>query len=86
MKISHIVYWTTLPTKEYSNKMPLIVRYCQFENMFPEGAIKNGPFRETGNIGYTRQRKTKQKHNTIIVEHNNMQTNINNTIRHKPLL
>ena len=23
--------------------------------------------RETGNIGYTRQRKTKQKHNTICV-------------------
>jgi hypothetical protein len=30
-----------------------------------EGAIKNGRSRETGNTGYTRQRKTKQKHNTI---------------------
>jgi hypothetical protein len=29
------------------------------------GAMKNGEFRETGNIGYTRRRKTKQKHNTI---------------------
>ena len=29
-----------------------------------EGAIKKGQSRETGNIGYTRQRKTKQKHNT----------------------
>jgi hypothetical protein len=29
------------------------------------GAIKNGQPRETGNIGHTRQRKTKQKHNTI---------------------
>ena len=29
------------------------------------GAIKSGQFRETGNIVYTRQRKTKQKHNTI---------------------
>jgi len=27
-----------------------------------EGAIKNGQSGETGNIGYTRQRKTKQKH------------------------
>ena len=29
------------------------------------GEIKNGQFRETGNIVYTRQRQTKQKHNTI---------------------
>jgi hypothetical protein len=29
-----------------------------------ERAIKNGQSRETGNIGYTRQRKTKQKQNT----------------------
>ena len=28
-----------------------------------EGAIKNGQSRETGNIEYTRRRKTKQKHN-----------------------
>ena len=30
-----------------------------------EGAIKHGQSRETGNIRYTRQRKTKQKHNTM---------------------
>ena len=29
-----------------------------------EGAIKNGQYRETGNIGHTRRRKTKQKHST----------------------
>ena len=29
-----------------------------------EGAIINGQSRETGNIEYTRRRKTKQKHNT----------------------
>ena len=29
-----------------------------------EWAIKNGQSRETGNIRYTRRRKTKQKHNT----------------------
>ena len=34
-----------------------------------EGAIKNGQSRETGNIGYTRRRKTKEKHNTICVRH-----------------
>jgi len=27
--------------------------------------IKNGQSKETGNIGYKRRRKTKQKHNTI---------------------
>jgi len=27
---------------------------------------KNGQSREAGNVGYTRRRKTKQKHNTII--------------------
>jgi hypothetical protein len=32
-----------------------------------EGAIKNGRSRKTGNIGYTRRRKTKQKHNAICV-------------------
>ena len=32
-------------------------------------AVKNGQSRETGNIRYTRLRKTKQKHNTICVGH-----------------
>jgi hypothetical protein len=33
-----------------------------------EGPIKKyGQLRETGNIGYTRRRKTKQKHNKICV-------------------
>jgi hypothetical protein len=43
-----------------------------------EGAIKHGQSRETGNIGYTRRRKTKQKHNTIYVGHHFAQTNTNN--------
>ena len=43
-----------------------------------EGAIENGQSRETGNIGYTRRGKTKQKHHTICVEHHYMQTNTNN--------
>jgi len=38
-----------------------------------EGEIKNGQFRETGDI----RRKTKQKHNTIYVEHHYMQINTN---------
>ena len=33
---------------------------------------------ETGNIGYTRRRKTKQKHNAICVGHHYTQTNTNN--------
>jgi hypothetical protein len=43
-----------------------------------EGTIKNGQSRETGNIRYTRQRKTKQKHNTIFVGHHYALTNTNN--------
>jgi len=37
-----------------------------------EGAIKNVclQFTETGNIEYTRPRKTKQKHNTILFREN----------------
>ena len=34
-----------------------------------EGAIQKGESRETGNIGDTRRRQTKQKHNTICVGH-----------------
>ena len=43
-----------------------------------EGAITNGQSRETGNIGYTRRRKTKQKHSTICVGHHYARTNTNN--------
>ena len=38
--------------------------------------ISKGQSRETGNIGYARRRKTKQKHNTICVGHHCMQTHI----------
>ena len=34
-----------------------------------EGAIKNLQSRETDNIGYTRRRQAKQKHNTICAGH-----------------
>jgi len=43
----------------------------------PKGAIKKGQL-ESGNIGYTRRRKTKQKHNTTCVGDHYMQTNTNN--------
>ena len=43
-----------------------------------EVANKNWKSRETGYIGYTRRRKTKQKHHTTCVEHHYMQTNTNN--------
>ena len=36
-----------------------------------EGAILNGQFRETCNIGHARRRKTKQKHNTLCVNNVN---------------
>ena len=41
-------------------------------------AIKNGQSRETGNIVYTRQRKTELKHNTTCVGHHYTQVNTNN--------
>jgi len=41
-----------------------------------EGAITNGQSRETGNIWYTRWRKTNQKHNIICVGHHYAQTDI----------
>jgi hypothetical protein len=47
-----------------------------FENT--EGAIKNGQSRETGNIGFTRRRQTKQKHNTLCVGNHYTQINTNN--------
>ena len=47
---------------------------------------KNGQSRETGNIGYTRRRKTKQKHNTICVGHNYAQTKTNNVNKTRALL
>ena len=42
------------------------------------GAMKNGQHRETGNIGYTRRRQAKQKHNTICVGRHYAQTNTYN--------
>ena len=39
-----------------------------------ESTIKNGQSSKTGNIGYTRRRETKQKHNTICVGHHYAQT------------
>lgn len=38
---------------------------------------KNGQSRNTGNIRYTKRRKTKRTHNTIYVEHHFRQTNTN---------
>ena len=43
-----------------------------------ERAIKNGQSRDTGNIGHTRRRKTKQKHSTLYVDHFCMHTNTKN--------
>ena len=46
--------------------------------MIIEGEIKKEQSRESANIGYTRGRQEKQKHNTICVEHHYTQTNTNN--------
>ena len=39
--------------------------------------IKKGQSKKTGNIGYRRRRKTKQKHITICVGHHYLQANTN---------
>jgi hypothetical protein len=41
-------------------------------------AIKDGQYRKTGKIGYTKRRKTKQRHHTIWVELHYTQINTNN--------
>jgi len=43
--------------------------WCSINIRETEVAIKNGQSRSTGNLGYTRRRNSKQKHNTICVEH-----------------
>jgi hypothetical protein len=52
-----------------SNTYCLVFLLCLQTLENTEGAIKYGQSRETGNIGYTRRRKTKQRHNTICVWH-----------------
>ena len=44
-----------------------------------KGAIRNGESRETVNIVYTKQRQTKQKHNTTCVGHHYAQANVKKT-------
>ena len=51
-----------------------------------EGTIKNGKYRETGNIGYTRRRQTKQKHKAICVGLHYVKTNTSNVNRTWALL
>jgi len=50
----------------YQNRVNWLIMYINLENT--EGVIKNGKSRETGNIGYTVRRKTKQKHSTIVLD------------------
>ena len=46
-------------------------------------AIKNGQFREAGNIGYSSGRKPNQKHNTTCVGHHYAQKTQITKIRHE---
>jgi hypothetical protein len=45
----------------------LMSKFARYFKKNAEGAFKNGQSRESGNIGHTRRRKAKQKHNTICV-------------------
>jgi hypothetical protein len=69
----------------YSNTIGRLATMLQF-NWIKVREYRRGnqieQSRETGNIGYTRRRKTKVKHSTISVGHHYAQTNtknINNT-------
>ena len=50
------------------------------------GQSKTGQSRETGYTGYTRRRKTKQKHNTVSVGHHYTQTKTNIVNKTRALL
>ena len=52
----------------------------------PKGQSKNGQSKETGNIGYTGRRNTKQEHNSICVgqQHQYMQTTQITQTKHEP--
>jgi hypothetical protein len=56
----------------------------KLENM--RGPMKTGQSRETGIIGYKRQRTIIQKHNTIHIGHHCKQTNTNNIDKTAPIL
>ena len=59
-----------------------LVQALRFDNMWRIREYRKGnqkwTSRETGNIGYTRRRKTQQKHNTICIGHHYTETNTNN--------
>ena len=44
------------------------------EKLATQGTQDEEKHRETGNIGYTRRRQTKQRHNTICVGHHYVRT------------
>ena len=50
------------------------------------GNKKKEQSRETGNIGHTKRRKIKQKHNTIFGGHQYTQTNTNNINKTRAIL
>jgi hypothetical protein len=51
-----------------------------------EVAIKKGQSREPGNIGYTRRRRTKQKHKIICFQHHYAKASTNNANKTRTLL
>ena len=74
--ISVYYFWTvhlTTGTIPVSNDFPR--NFYIFLSKFI--SLKIDSRRETGNIRYTRRRKTKQKHSTICVGHHYAQTNTN---------
>ena len=78
-----LAHATITPPMQFWCKVFSIYTVIKLENI--KGTIKKGQSRETGSIGYTRQRKT--KHNKMCVGHHYTQTNTNNIIKtcHVPL-
>ena len=70
-----------LEVKLCSTILPVVLFIQTLDNT--ERAIKKGQSRETGNIGYTRRRKTKQKHNTICIGHHYIQETRRRQIQQK---
>ena len=68
MEVSHFLF-ISITLSYFLNKRKRIAK----------GATTKGQSRETDNIGYTKQRKTEQKHNTIYVGNHHTETNTNST-------
>ena len=74
--------WGIIPTKAFLHSQGIYINKHQIENRNTIYTLQPN----TANIGYTRRRKTKQKHNTICDGHHYTQSNTNNVNKRWVLL